>query len=341
MGAYLPGITDQSGQFLYEGLTGAGRSIGAGLDKLNEQQEKRKEELKQRADMARSSRAMIIAAGLMTKDEADTTDNNTIMGTLAGHAWKSVEAAKQQQSQVNAQHLQQLTQQNAQQAAAAPFMRNLAARTQAPPPFSAPAGASPAWQDAITSANRVAPASAQPLDMNMILQAGGETGYHPSPAEMLDLVKASTSTDNPILSQDLGNNQIGYRKQGSNEFQIREDVSKGLTGNIPQYDEDGTLIGHSIPTGKGRFTYRPIRNTSGELTPAKVDGVVQKGIYVDGTGKTIDLRTQFQKDFGTRSEPEAKKKEPPAPGSLKVGDVVRGARYLGGPPGLKTSWEKE
>lgn len=111
---------------------------------------------------------------------------------------------------------------------------------------------------------------------------------------------------------------------------------------IPQMDENGNVIGHSIPNGKGGYVFKTLRpEITGELKPAMVGGQIIPGVYVDAAGKSLDLRAGMDKmtDTAIPGGPAAAAKpkvapaesplplpENPTPEKLKKGQLYQTKR---------------
>lgn len=87
---YAPAVQDRGADYLFQGISSAGNSIGRALDYYAERREKQKEEDKQRARKFKSLVDYMDASGIMSKDVAVTKDLDSLEGYAQGVAAKQV-----------------------------------------------------------------------------------------------------------------------------------------------------------------------------------------------------------------------------------------------------------
>lgn len=96
------------------------------------------------------------------------------------------------------------------------------------------------------------------------------------------------------------------------------------------FDADGNLIGHNVPTGKGNFTFRAVKQPSDGALKAVIDpntGNPVLGFGMDANGRVHDLRSQMEK-LGEVKGPE---KEPGVWDSVKEFFGAGGAKAANAP----------
>lgn len=96
---YAPAVQDRGADYLFQGISSAGNSLGRALDYYAERREKQKEEDKQRARKFKSLVDYMDASGIMNKDVAMTKDLDSLEGYAQGVAAKQVfDKAKREQA---------------------------------------------------------------------------------------------------------------------------------------------------------------------------------------------------------------------------------------------------
>lgn len=147
------------------------------------------------------------------------------------------------------------------------------------------------------------PAELQPGQPNLgaLLRAAEETGYRPDLRGVLDdMIKSggAASGNEPLRFEEDPVTGNRYARQGKSVLPSGINPAKQSTTADEMYDADGTLIGHRVPTGGGKFTFRPIKPAaSGELLPV-LDPTTRRpvpGLGMDAAGKVHDYRNIMQK----------------------------------------------
>lgn len=91
-----------------------------------------------------------------------------------------------------------------------------------------------------------------------------ETGFQPPPsvlARMLDQMgQGETGANGPLNFDEDPVSGSRFARTGKSVLPSGVNPSKQKMEPIPQYDGDENLIGHSHPTGGGKFTFRPLKS---------------------------------------------------------------------------------
>lgn len=147
-----------------------------------------------------------------------------------------------------------------------------------------------------------------------------------------------------ILDLPFGNK--GAVLRGSKDLKTFSNPDAINAGAIPQEDENGNLIGHSIPTGRGGYRFVPKVSEASEAPIISPDGKFYRrgkdwvplkedpnAVLADALRDRIAGRTNAPASGGRSAA------TPKAMGGYKIGTIYSGLRYLGGDPNLESSWQ--
>lgn len=294
---WTPSTADRSilagGQALAAGVSGGLKNLGDSITKAMEAK-------KQKAQLATSIRKTLSVAFPDRKDEFATMGLPDLQGALEGEAVKSAQAKAALAAQVQQEQLAELLARRQSRAALPDVYRSLAETGAAPEDVPSPMGNA-------EFDRRTAPMDSRAL-MNAISRAR-------APIELNDAASLATA---------LERGQDGGAANFNAPLRFEEDPVTGArfgrlgrsvlpSGINPEkqsreaeelYDPEGQIIGHRVPIGGGKFTFRPVKPVStGELLPV-LDPVTKEavpGMGMDATGKVHDYRNVQQKS-GFRSE---------------------------------------
>lgn len=108
--AYAPGIEYRGDQHLFQGIAGAGASVGQGISGMLKQREERKEKAKQEGQLAQSLRRTLAILDPENKSQFDTMGLADLMGESQGRAVRAQQEQQQQQQQLNTARIDQIRQ---------------------------------------------------------------------------------------------------------------------------------------------------------------------------------------------------------------------------------------
>ena len=89
-----------------------------------------------------------------------------------------------------------------------------------------------------------------------------------------------------------------FATHGNSVLPSGRNPSKQDTEAQQLFDADGNLIGHNVPTGAGKFTFRAVKQPSDGALKAVIDPNTGKpvlGFGMDANGRVHDLRSQMDK----------------------------------------------
>ncbi len=105
---------------------------------------------------------------------------------------------------------------------------------------------------------------------------------------------------------------------------------------LPMHDQDGKLVGWSQVDVRGHATFHQAKSTDGVFTQARdPNGNFLKGVYIDGQGKTHDLRSVLQKTLGDEADQGGGGSTANGAGPVRVTSkaerdkLAKGTRYIG------------
>lgn len=335
---YNPGVSNQAGQILAQGISSAGDSIGKGI-----------EAMVAKTKALKATRAMAVDGLGMDPDQVDGMSLPQLQGMMAGGALKRSNVGQDLMQQnerlkIAGQQLQNSAMQREAQwqetfrqimsggstggngangggnAAPPPgFMGNPDAVTPAsggppagfmgtgmqpgasgpaPMPASVPAmmgspnagtGGPSAAFDPARMMNAAITAGAPPRD----LMEMGKT--------VMDEQRALRNTQPQFITDPQTGQRFSYSPGGAYGGGRLEPLAGQASGPQPQYDEDGKILGYSIPSGNGKSVFKPTAaQPTGELKPVTVNGKTVQGFGMDEKGLVHDLRASTSKpDAGT------------------------------------------
>jgi hypothetical protein len=314
----VPELALRGMEALGQGAAGAGAAIGSGI-------EKRLDESKRLNTAGKAAKTFLDAL----IDASDDDDTNKSMRKEANKGLSSTDAIAAMTGKLQAQgyataqaHFKEvmlrLTGQKAQNenlAKAPAFYQEAAGYGTAP--GDVPFDATPAEFERRTA----------PLDVRALMAAAGKTGYNPG-NQVDDLLRAlktaQAESGPPIIDQvDLPYGRKGAVLRGSKDLKTFEDP-KALTQAEEMVDTEGNVIGHRVPIGNGRFTFRPLKaGPDSEAHPLLHPGTGQPiPGWVVINGKPVDVRTIMEK-AGLQPPGAPAAGAPAKPAQFKKGDKVK------------------
>lgn len=93
-------------QYLFQGISGAGKAIGGGIQNVLEKIDAKKEEDKKRARLFKSLQEQADIMGIVPKDQSTVMDLDTLQGAVQGHMMKQGMADAQQKREMLAAQLE-------------------------------------------------------------------------------------------------------------------------------------------------------------------------------------------------------------------------------------------
>jgi hypothetical protein len=141
-----------------------------------------------------------------------------------------------------------------------------------------------------------------PVNFGSIMGAASRTGYRPQAGTLDDLLRANAAgaagADRPLAFDEDPVSGNRFARSGNSVLPSGVNPARASSTAEELFDADGTVIGHRVPIGGGRFTFRAAKPpASGELLPV-IDPKTKKpieGLGMDAAGKVHDYRNNMQK----------------------------------------------
>lgn len=306
---YDPHVQPRGSDYIAQAGIQAGQSIAEGIKGM-----------RQRLLQTQAMRSMAVQGLGMDPDQVDKMNLNQLQGTLAGAALKRSNVGQQLEQQLMAEKTKgaalERTIMEGDQAAMQRLQAIRQARTQASLPAPGAPG-SPGGPDGPPNPNVRPYDASDPRTMMEDMNTAGvrpQIGYqmmesaraaaqahrYEAQGNMYDARAAGNGNgDQPIVPQTLPGGYVGFRLPGSNQMDIRQDMSAGPQANQVE-DEQGNVAGTVINMG-GKNIFRPAKPAIQNKLNQAVDdkGKALPGIYINpNTGQHIDMRSSMQKDYG-------------------------------------------
>lgn len=306
---YAPGISYHGDQYLFQGISSAGQSLGEGIDQAI-----------QRGRQLKAMRAMAVDGLGMDPDQVDGMSLPQLQGTLAGEALKRSNLGQQLQQQLTQSETEKnqmaSTLQRYRQSAYAKFTDMVNQVTKSNPE---------AALDTPTLEKMGLQAGLDPQDFRQLMGGGmygARAGYYgdkasapgfvPPPAtappgftvvpkadgswEMMRSPDAGTPEANSFVEDPV----TGARFLTRGKQVLPSGENPALGGQAQEVtDETGNVVGHTVRAGN-RTVFQPLKGAvDGQLRPVKdANGNILKGFGMDSTGKIHDFRTTMEKTSG-------------------------------------------
>jgi hypothetical protein len=265
------------------GIASAGDSIGRGLAGIAERMEKRKEEEKQRRARGKAAESFFKASpelqnALSMSPEAfgSLSDDDKQSAVAGGISALSLMRENQRAAQERQRYEQEVSSGAAlQQMAGATAQGNLEQLYENPEAYQG----APAFDQALFRN----PAAVNAPNFNEFSRAVASTGRGGRVKEPTEKTIGGRSV---IYSPDTGAFQVMPPAQPETEAQ-------------EIFDGEGNLIGHNVPTGGGKWNFRPLKaQASGQLQPVMdpTTGKPVPGFGMDATGRVHDFRDKAAKE---------------------------------------------
>jgi len=294
--------------------------IGHGIESLGESIGKALEKRKQRGQLATSLRKTLSVAYPEKKDQFATMGLEDLQGTLEGEAVRSAQAKEERARRLDDALMEQ-------RALQAQSIREALANAQQEPAFLSRMGELMQPRMEGPGAGEEGPANQVPgLSPAAALGAASrDTGYRPDLRGAIDdLIRngGAAGSGGPLAFEEDPVTGQRFARQGRSVLPSGTNPDKLPKEGEEIRDADGNLLGHNVPTGGGKFAFRPLKaSATGDLLPV-LDPVTKQpvpGYGMDATGKVHDFRNIMQKaGFGEPAQPGASDA-----GRRKVGGKLR------------------
>jgi hypothetical protein len=264
-------------------IAGAGQDLGRGLAGIAERMEKRKEEQKREQTNAKAALTLFKANPELQK--ATGMDEHTFTGlprldqiaaVRGGITALTLMRENQRAAQERQRYEQEVSSGAAlQQMAGATAQGNLEQLYENPEAYQG----APAFDQALFRN----PAAVNAPNFNEFSRAVASTGRGGRVKEPTEKTIGGRSV---IYSPDTGAFQVMPPAQPETEAQ-------------EIFDGEGNLIGHNVPTGGGKWNFRPLKaQASGQLQPVMdpTTGKPVPGFGMDATGRVHDFRDKAAKE---------------------------------------------
>jgi hypothetical protein len=333
---------DLAAKVTYAGIMEGARGFSQGIDKLGAGLAKGLEKQKDDAKMFKSLQEYADSAGIATKDQTTPMDLDSLKGLVEGTIAKQHNKEALQRLQMNDQlqklrdvQMKRYGQDVDQEGKRAGFWDELSGGASVPragvvgrvDEMGAPI------EGSMTAPPGAMPGQAQPLDSTRIFNALRKSGYAPKPEELdgfISSVQKLNPQSNVPQVHNLGKGYVGFTLPGTRNFDVRPDLSANPDMSAQAItDEDGNVLGHGVPNGKGGFTFlKPGKGAAtGEMLPVTdpTTGEAIPGFGMDGSGKVHDFRSLLEKARGAGGGVAAPKGTRPTEGPASRLPTVKGA----------------
>lgn len=308
-------------QYLFQGISGAGQSIGEGI-----------EQMMQRLKQTKAMRTMAVDGLGMDPDAVDKMSAGEVSGHLQAAALKNQQAEAQARRMMETAHANYFNRYN-QKADADDRFSSAVSKYMQPPPAMAPGDQGP-------------PQATPQMDPQTLMRLEAQSGTL-DPEKAMQYMKelGGAGTDNPMVydTSSIPNATVVKTKKG-NEFQ----VIRNNDGAAPEAPAGYQMV------GDGKGGWKPVKLNTGDLSASdrtkfqaqyekNIDSLIQSYSFAKGDPEMEGLikeRIQAHRQAINNLQPAAAGGPRKAMGGYKIGTVYAGMKYVGGDPTDAASFEK-